>query len=211
MDDIIDSVIMKEILNQDVIVLEDNGDDEVQFKKEYRKNEHKKRQELFETRITKYNKRIDEIQKQNVVNNNKKAEESCQKKERVKKIQLDLKTQETGRRLELLKFIKEKKEKSQNILVQKKNEKIREKQNKDAERYLDKVYRQNRMITENRFLIEKCLEYKHFEDDNEKLPEYENEIEEEIKETQEEECFIDSDQSVRIFLRNRFLPIKYTC
>lgn len=211
MEDIIDSVIMNEILNQNVIVIDDNGDDGVQFKKEFRKNEQKKRQELYESRIEKYNKRIDEIQKQNVVNNSKKKGESCQKKERTKKIQLDLKTQETGKRLELLKLIKEKKEKTQNILVQKKNDKVREKQNKDTERYLDKVYRQNRTIIEDRILIEKCLEYKRFEDDNEKLAEPESENGGEIKETQEEECLIDSDQSVRILLRNLLLLIKYIC
>lgn len=213
-DDIINSaVIMNDVLNHlrsqlndCAIVLDGDGDHGAQFKKEFRKNQQKNRQELYGTRLAKYNKRIDEIQTQTVINKNKKVMESHQKEERIKNVLLDLKIQDKGKRLKLKNFTMSKEKKSQKLIVETKNQKIQEKQNKDIVRYYDKVNHQNRAIVENRNLIETCLEHV-IKDNNEELSvDHGEEMEEEkIEETQEDECVIDSDQSVRILLFATFL------
>lgn len=203
-DDIIGSVIMNDVLNHlrsgpndYANFLDGDSNDGFQFKKEFRKNEHKIQQELYKSNIEKYNKRIDQIQKQKVINNSKKAEEICKKKERMKNVIFDLKNREVSKRIELLKSIKEKEKKSQNLIVQRKNEKIQEKRNSDIVRYIDKVNCQNRSIAQNRFLMKKCLEK-----DNEVFSVEEKIVDEQIEQILEEECVIDSDQSVRKLFRN---------
>lgn len=207
-DDIIDSVIMNDVLNHlrshpnyGTIILDGGGDDGVQFKKEFRKNEQKKRQELYTTRIARYNKRIDEIQKQNDINNSEKAIKSRQKENIAKNVLLDVKARDLGKRLELMKSIKKSEKKSQNLITEMKNKKIREKQNRDTVRYFDKVNSQNRTIEENRFLVEKCLEHTTVGNSDVLSEIHEEDIGDEIiEEIHEEECIIDSDQSVRIIL-----------
>jgi len=173
--------------------------------RENRIAENKKRQERLGTLVEKYNKRIDKIQQENVKNHLKKLDANYQKAEQMQQRLQNHKILERRKVTKILQFIKDKDLKSKKLLADNKKLKLHEKQKRDIENYYKKVEYQNITIVKNQQLIEKCLINRTLDDiensDQELFVEHEEEMKDEdyeIEEIAEEECVIDSDQSVII-------------
>lgn len=83
-------------------------------------------------------------------------------------------------------------------MVTQENLRLSEKRNNETKRYFDKVAHQNIMLTKKQLLIDKCFRNIESDDGKELVKSYVEEIiDEPIEEMVEEECFIDSDQSVK--------------
>jgi len=165
--------------------------------------ENNKRQELLGTIVKKYHEKIEKIHQENVTNNKKKLEAKHQKAEKIQLRLQNHKTLECRKNAKILNFIKNKDIKSQKLLAERKYQRLSEKQKRDNERFYNKVEYQKIALVKNQQLIDKCLENKTFnslENNQELSGEYEEEINDEpIEEIiTEEECIIDSDQSVII-------------
>lgn len=177
-------------------------DAKLNSQRENRIIENNKRQELLGTIVKKYHEKIEKIQQENVTNNKKKLEAKHQKAEKIQLRLQNHKTHECRKNAKILNFIKNKDIKSQKILAERKYQRLSEKQKRDNERFYNKVEYQKITQVKHQQLIDKCLENKTFNNiENIELSgEYEEEINDEpIEEIiTEEECIIDSDQSVII-------------
>lgn len=196
---------INEILNYQGEKKENFIEAKLNFQRENRIAQNKKRQELLGILVEKYNKKIDEIQHENVKNNHKKVEANLQKAEQTQHRLQNHKTLERRKQMKRLKFVNDKQIKSHKLLAEIKGIRVGEKQNRDIERYLRKVEYQNNAIVKNQQLIDKCIENKSldsFENSKQELfTECEEKIEDEPTEEKiEEECIIDSDKSVIIDL-----------
>lgn len=178
-------------------------DAKLNSQRENRIIENNKRQELLGKIVKKYHKKIEKILQENVANNKKKLEAKHQKAEKIQLRLQNHKILECRKNAKILNFIKNKEIKSQKLLAERKYQRLSEKQKRDNERFCNKVEYQKITLVKNQHLINKCLENKTFnslENNQELSGEYEEEINDEpIEEIiTEEECIIDSDQSVII-------------
>lgn len=164
------------------------------------KNEYEKRQKQNETRLKEYNKRIDKIQNQHDIRNNKRIEANRKRDEQIQKQLQAVKTQERLNHIKRMQHIKCKDIKTQKLLSDSKVLRFREKQSRDIERYQFK--HQNTMIPDNQLIFDKCIKNKRLDVSNyvKRGWSYEKNIKNEPQEKiiKEEECYIDSDQSVSI-------------
>lgn len=152
------------------------------------------------TVLEKYNKKIEQIQTQNIINHNKKIDANRKKEERMEKKIHEVKKQQQRKKLELIRHIKDKEIKTKKILAEREQTRIHEKQNKEIKRYFEVVKQQNITLIKNQTLIDKCIKHirsNHSNDIGETTA-YEEEIKDEpLEEMIEEECFVDSDQLVK--------------
>lgn len=163
------------------------------------KDEYEKRQKLRETRLKEYNKRIDKIQTQRDIRNNKRIEVNREREEQIKKKIQTVKTQERLNHIKLMQHIKRKGIRTQKLLIDRKTLRSRQKQIREIERYGDRFKHENTIIPDNQLIIDKCIKNKGLSDLNDDVVgrSYEEEIENEPHgEIIKEECYIDSDQSV---------------
>lgn len=163
-------------------------------------NEYEKRQKMIVTRLKEYDKKIKNVQNQHAMMNNVRIKVNRQRDQQIKLRLQELKTQERLNRIKLIKHIKKKEIKAQKLLVDIRNIRLREKQNKDIDHYNNQFKHQSTTIPENQLIIEKCIKKKSKLKNIGSIEEWslneeiKNEPQEEI--IVEEECFIDSDQSV---------------
>lgn len=177
-------------------------DGKIEMQRENLKNVNEKRQELYKIQQEKNNTRIENLHKQNKINNFIRTEAIRKKEEQIKKRLEKVKTLERHKKVQVLKNINFKLKNAQKNLIKNENVRRQKKQNRDTKRYLNKIKHQNENLIEKQSLIDECLEHKisgndYIEDNyEESLNEYEEEMTDEPLEADQEKCFIDSDRSV---------------
>lgn len=200
--DVIDMKIMDDVLydfrriKSDIYI---DGAERVLRNKIHLKNEYEKRQKLKETRLKEYNKRIDKIQAQRDIKNNKRIEVNRQRDKQIKKKIQSVKRQERLNHIKLMQHIKCKGIKTQKLLMDRNISRSSQKQSIEIERYGDQFKHQNTMIPDNQLIIDKCIHKKGLNDTNDDVVEWskEEEIENQPQEEiMKEECYINSDQPV---------------
>lgn len=151
-------------------------------------NENQNRQILYKTRLEEYNRRIDKIQKQNVISKVQRMEANHQRELRIRHKLLNVKEREHFENMKLIKFIRDKEIKAQKLLNERKY--LMSCKNQDVK--CGKSNRQNNTCVDNK---------KSFLDSSKNmiLEKEEEIIDEPLEEANEEECFTDSDQSVCIY------------
>lgn len=150
--------------------------------------------------LKKYNKKIDDLQRQKTIDNDKRIKANRKKEELIAERQRDLEIQQRRKKIELKKHIKNKEITSKKLLAERENLKLSAKHNNETKRYFDTVEHQNEILAEKQLLIDKCFRNRESDepdDGKELFKSYEEDtIDEPLEKMEEEECFIDSDQSV---------------
>jgi hypothetical protein len=167
-------------------------DDKVTLQKEKVLNINRNREEMCKIRFEEYNRRIDKLQKQNVIAKINRAEANRQKELHIKNRLLNIKTLEHLKNINLMKSIKEKDMKSQKLLAERKHLRSYRKQDgkcfRDDSNCRNKVFAGDQLLSDKRLLDDsKNLFSKHEEGTDDKR----------LEEPNEKECFTDPDQSVQ--------------
>lgn len=170
-----------------------NVENQIKLLKKDLPNEKLQKKHL--TNLEKYNKRIEKIQIQKIIDHSKKVEANHQREQRIKTQVEIAKYLEIRKNFDKIKRIKNKEDKSQKLLTELKNLKLYKKQNRDIERYFEKVKYQNETLMENQMLIDEC--YNKFSSSINSTSENEDKIEDELlieipeeEEEHEEECIL---------------------
>lgn len=167
-------------------------DDKVTLQKEKVKNVNQNREERCRLRLEEYNRRIDKLQKQNVISKINRQEANRQKELRIRNRLSDMKTLEHHKNINLIKSIKDKETKSQKLLAERKNLRLCRKQD-------GKCFRGDSNCPNKSFVGGQILSEKRSLDNSKHVfSKHEEETDDEhLEEMNEEECFTDSDQSVQ--------------